>query len=220
MSDSTSCVSVWSKDPVHSFSPREGQMHDQAEGSESSPALLPGTPPNAPPAERTEALLPTHELRELLERGVRKAFRIVQNMQDAEDVAHDAYLKALRSFRPERGSFSFWYMRATRSLSLDIVRHRKRRKAVDLFPPAGKVMGAEGLALVRDPEDEQALMMRLRIEKALVRLPARFRDMLEKYREGYSIYEIAVQLGVHRSTVHRTWQQAVAALQEVLLTKR
>jgi RNA polymerase sigma-70 factor, ECF subfamily len=126
---------------------------------------------------------------------VRLAYSLTRDVDEAKDIAQDAFLRAYRridSFRPDR-PFARWLFVIARNASLDAIRRRQRA--------AAQLPTVE--AEVEDPQEhamrnEDAENVRL----ALRDLPEHYRTVLEMYYvSGLRYREIAVALGIPIGTV-------------------
>jgi RNA polymerase sigma factor (sigma-70 family) len=142
--------------------------------------------------------------------------RMLGNPRDAEDLAHDAYLRVYEAMdgqsvqRPE----AFLYTTARR-LALNQI---KRRKLAPVCPGDGaKIIefaaaGAPGVERVVMARQEWA-----RLEAAIADLPAGCRAvLLLRKRDHRSHEEIAVQLGIAVSTVEKQHARALRLLRASL----
>jgi RNA polymerase sigma-70 factor (ECF subfamily) len=146
------------------------------------------------------------------------ALRIVGSSADAEDVLHDAFVslgERARHYSAERGSVVAWLVILVRNLSIDRVRRRGRRRALD----------DENAALAPPPEPtwanpEQAAILaskRERVLRALSSLTPIHRATLEMaFFEGLTYPEVAEREGISLGTVKSRASRAMAALAEAL----
>src|SRR5688500_6515905 len=108
----------------------------------------------------------------------RTAFVITGSRQDAEDVLQSLFVKLLQRGRPSdaRPDPARYRRRAGVSLSLNVLRNRKRRRLVD---------DAELLEIPAAPGDENAMARArdeyARLTKAMTRLPPRALEILLLY---------------------------------------
>lgn len=137
--------------------------------------------------------------------------RLVNNRQDAEDIAQESFVKAylkLKDFDETQGRFSTWLYRIATNNTIDFLRKQKRKVDVD---------DIEAIAEVTMPthiEDEE----KAQLQKAVLSLmPPEYRLAVDAYYwKGRSYQEIAYDLGVPINTV-RTWlRRAKAQLREEL----
>lgn len=149
-----------------------------------------------------EALFAEHQ-----SRVFRAAYRITGNATDAEDVLQTVFLRLLRRDDPPdlaRGAAGYLH-RAAVNAALDLLRARKRARAVDLEAAAElaetEASGPEG----RSRGNELARWLRA----AVSRLSPRAAEIFTlRYLEGYGNREIAQLLGTSQTAVavilHRT----------------
>ena len=136
---------------------------------------------------------------ELVLPAFRVALRILGNVPDAEDVAADALVRALRSWdrvgiMPYRTA---WIVRVASNLAVDRVRRR----------PLAPARAGE----VPDLADEVAL--RLALSAALKALPRRqCQVMALRYLGGLSEAEVAQSMGISQNSVKKHATRAVSTL--------
>ncbi len=145
--------------------------------------------------------------RELVERHQGRLFgilvRLVGDAQTAEELAHEAFVRAFRAlprFRQE-ASFGTWLVQIGIHAARDLRRHRRRRAGVvslDELREAGRREGdpadhrpfADPTSAMEDREARQAL------SEALGHLPAPYREVLAlKHYQGWSYEQIAELTG-------------------------
>jgi RNA polymerase sigma-70 factor (ECF subfamily) len=146
------------------------------------------------------------------------ALRIVGTSADAEDVLHDAFVslgERARHYSAERGSVIAWLVILVRNLSIDRVRRRGRRRALDdanaaLAPPPDPAWA--------NPEQAAILAAkRERVLRALSSLAPLHRTTLEMaFFEGLTYPEIAEREGISLGTVKSRASRAITALGEAL----
>ena len=142
------------------------------------------------------------------------AYRVTGNATDAEDVLQTIFLRLLRREEPvELGPTAGSYLyRAAVNAALDLLRSRRRARAVDLdaVTPEAEIDHSPAFA---DPgrrfEDRE---LRERIRRALAGVSERSAEIFTlRYFEGYGNTEIADMIGTSRSsvavTLHRTRNQ-------------
>ena len=139
-------------------------------------------------------------------------YRLVGNVQDAQDLTQESFLKAycalLRGVQPE--NISAWLYRITSNTCLDALR---RRRLIH-WQPLEKLLTILNVASARSPE-EQMLQSERRteqqdeIERVLAQLPPRYRMyLILREREGFSYQEIAAATGDSLDTVKVTLYRA------------
>lgn len=79
------------------------------------------------------------------------ALSIVQNTEDAEDIAQDVFVQVYQSISSFKGEskFSTWLYRITVTKSLDLVRKKKRKKR---FAFVRSIFGEQNEVLVNPPD--------------------------------------------------------------------
>jgi RNA polymerase sigma-70 factor, ECF subfamily len=165
------------------------------------------TGPPGPPLAATEG-----GLEELFSehhgRVFRTAYRITGNATDAEDVLQTVFLRLLRrqdELELSGGAASYLH-RAAVNAALDLLRARKRARAVDLEEVAGELTEAEA----ESPEGRRGRgELRRWLRAAVARLSPRSAEIFTlRYLEGYGNREIAELLGTSQTAVavilHRT----------------
>lgn len=141
-------------------------------------------------------------------RVFRTAYRITGNATDAEDVLQTVFLRLLRrqdELELSRGAASYLH-RAAVNAALDLLRARKRARAVDLDEVAGELTEADA----ESPEGRRGRgELRRWLRAAVARLSPRSAEIFTlRYLEGYGNREIAELLGTSQTAVavilHRT----------------
>jgi len=156
--------------------------------------------------------LPRHEpefdrvFRELMPRAKRVAYRILDDVADAEDAAVEALARAaakwshIRTLPP--ASRNAWVFRVTSNVAHDELRRRIRRR---------RWLPVEPFADGQDPL--HAIDLRFSMVAHLARLPTRQRQVLTlRYIGGLSEAEIARSLGVSAGTVKTSASRGLLAL--------
>lgn len=152
---------------------------------------------------------------ELVERTHRRvytlAYRLVGDRHEAEDVAQEAYLRAYRALPGFRGDSSFdtWIYRITANAA---VTHLKRRgRFGDLAEDPDAVVDLPEVVSGSDPVDRDE------IQRALAALPIGQRAvLLMKDAYGFSVQEVADQLGITEGAVKVRLHRARKRLKELV----
>jgi RNA polymerase sigma factor (sigma-70 family) len=140
---------------------------------------------------------------------------------DAEDLAQDAIVRALRGlyrFDPSRGSMDAWLWRIVVNLARDAGRASSRmalrlERLVAREGPPGSEPSAEVLA-IRQIGDRELL-------DAVRRLPGRYRTVIAlRFGAGLTQIEIGEALGVSRMAVAQTTRRALDRLRRELEEER
>jgi RNA polymerase sigma-70 factor (ECF subfamily) len=144
------------------------------------------------------------------------AYGILRQVEDAEDLVQDAFLKALQRLdRLRPGSpFGPWFYRLVTNEALNRRRWRARRETVPL-PEAETASGA-------DPErDAERSALRRRLGALLDRLPpVQAAVVIMHDVQGYAHAEIATALGIPEGTSRSHLHHARKRLREWLTDGR
>lgn len=145
------------------------------------------------------------------------AVRILRDRAEAEDIVHDAFVLVndrAGQYTRERGTVAAWLITLVRNLSIDRVRRRERRGALQR-----EVYAHEPVPPAPDPESLiSSLGEQAQVRQALATLPEIQRATLEiAFFEGLSYPEIAEREGVPLGTVKSRAARAIASLREALL---
>lgn len=136
--------------------------------------------------------------------------RMLNDQEEAEDVAQEVFIKAYRSLHSFRGdaSFSTWIYRIATNLCIDRLRSRKRRpqQAYSLDEPLDREEESGGRDIadysaepVREVEREE---LRRRVRQVMSEMPERMRTILVMCdMQGMSYEEIAKVLDCPIGTV-------------------
>jgi len=151
------------------------------------------------------------------------AFRMVNDREEAADLAQEAFLKAwqgLPNFQGE-SSFSTWLHRLTTNLCIDWLRRQTRRREIE--PVASLDDEERSWAEPADPgQDPQRQLERKELHRALARalqaLPDHHRQVLVmRELSGLSYQEIGQALDLDMGTVKSRIARARLALRKLLL---
>jgi len=155
-----------------------------------------------------EAVLPH------LDAGRRLARWLIRNEQDAEDVVQEASLRAFRYFRTlTGGNGRAWFLSIVRNSC-----HRWRGPGTrDVMDPFDE----QQHSTAQTPNDPETLLLQtdnvVLIERALERLPPRFRELLVlRELQGLTYQELAVTLNIPMWTVMSSLSRARQALRAAL----
>jgi RNA polymerase sigma-70 factor (ECF subfamily) len=142
---------------------------------------------------------------------------LLRNDQDAQDVAQEAYLRALRFFPGFRGgSARAWLLKIVRNTCYTWLQaNRPLQDAAEfdeeLFPTDSLALNPEESVLQNDSD---AL-----VRKALGKLPTNFREVLIlRELEGMSYREIGDITGIPAGTVMSSLSRARGRLRQILAT--
>jgi RNA polymerase sigma factor (sigma-70 family) len=144
------------------------------------------------------------------------AFRILNNMDEAEDVLQESFLDAfnkVKDFRQET-TFGLWLKQIVVNRSINLLRKRK----LDWVQ-----MESEQLENIADeePADEEDMQYKVaQVKQAMQLLPEGYRVVLSLYLlEGYDHDEIGQILNITENTSRTQFLRAKRKLSEVLRIK-
>jgi RNA polymerase sigma factor (sigma-70 family) len=144
------------------------------------------------------------------------AFRILNNMDEAEDVLQESFLDAfnkVKDFRQET-TFGLWLKQIVVNRSINLLRKRK----LDWVQ-----MDSEQLENIADeePADEEDMQYKVaQVKQAMQLLPEGYRVVLSLYLlEGYDHDEIGQILNITENTSRTQFLRAKRKLSEVLRIK-
>jgi len=153
---------------------------------------------------------------ELYEQHFPKVFRYisyrVNNIQLAEDLTSEVFVKALKGFsnyRSDRASFSTWIMSIARHTVIDYYRVGAKRKAVSLEQVAGA--SSEGIAEEETVRKEELY----RLQACLARLAQQEQEIISlKFGAELTNRQIAGMLNISESNVGTILYRAVRKLRD------
>lgn len=128
----------------------------------------------------------------------------------AEDIASEAFEKAMLTLEDRGQGFLYWLLRVCRNLFLDEMRRRKRRPAAQWQGSTGSVP-EDALAAVLKKEETQ------RLYRAIEALPGQYRELLVLfYFGGVSLKQAAAFLGMPYGAAKTALCRARARLKKEL----
>ena len=146
------------------------------------------------------------------------AYRLLNSVEDAEDVAQDTFSQAFKGLGSFRGTSKFytWLFRITYNLAIS--QRRKRKPALSLNSQTdsqGEItLPSDDASPMKNMEDEEGKSM---MDKALGMLSLDHRaGLVLKEIEGFSYEEIALSLGVPVGTVRSRLHRARLELRAIL----
>ncbi|MBM4361629.1 MAG: sigma-70 family RNA polymerase sigma factor [Deltaproteobacteria bacterium] len=139
--------------------------------------------------------------------------RVLGSPRDAEDLAHDVFLEAVRhasEFDASRGSVRTWLLVRLRSRALD-----RRGRAAVMSEQLAREPRSEAPA--EPPGSAMDTALRIAVREALGRLPPEVVQVLElTYFAGATARELSGALSLPEGTVRSRLARGLAALREVL----
>lgn len=146
------------------------------------------------------------------------AYRLLNSVEDAEDVAQDTFSQAFKGLGSFRGTAKFytWLFRITYNLAIS--QRRKRKPALSLNSQTdsqGEItLPSDDATPMKNMEDEEGKTL---MDKALGLLSLDHRaGLVLKEIEGFSYEEIAFSLGVPVGTVRSRLHRARLELRAIL----
>ncbi|MES2278395.1 MAG: RNA polymerase sigma factor [Bacteroidota bacterium] len=144
------------------------------------------------------------------------AFRVVGNMDEAEDVLQEAFLDAfnrIKDFRQET-TFGLWLKQIVVHKSINLLRKRKMEWA-ELEEGELENIADE------EPDDQEEMLYKVeRVKAAMKELPEGYRIVISLYLlEGYDHEEIGQILNISENTSRTQFLRAKRKLSEILKQK-
>ena len=177
-------------------------MNEENKEKPPLPAASTALDPISAPLSLSELFAEYHE------RAFRAAFRVTGRAEDAEDALQTVFLRMLRRDKElDPGEFPGAYLcRAAVNAALDILRSRKRAKAVPIDDAVGEVITSRIDSPERAPEDRE---IRDAVREGLAKVSPRAAEIFAlRYFEGYGNLEISQMLELSQTavavTLHRT----------------
>jgi RNA polymerase sigma-70 factor, ECF subfamily len=144
------------------------------------------------------------------------AYRILQNVQEAEDLTQDIFVKFWEHdcYNPERGSLSSFLGLLTRSRAIDKIR---QRTTANSFLARWQQAVTEESTFPSPLESATTAETQAKIQQAMAQIPAQQRQILElSYYQGLSHRQIAQSLNLTPGVVKSRLRQALTQLKTQL----
>jgi RNA polymerase sigma factor (sigma-70 family) len=152
----------------------------------------------------------------------RTVLRITRNVDDAEDIVQDSWMRGFTHIGTfdGRSEFSTWVTRIAINSALTMIRRRRTKKEYSLDDPSdpGNCRIKELSEPSRNPEERCLETERTQlVRQAIKRLPSKLRTAIEirQFHEG-SVSELAMLAGVSLSTMKSRLLRARIRLREPL----
>jgi len=157
---------------------------------------------------------------------IKTAFHLLQNMDDAEDLAQDVCIEIIESARSFKGnsSLSTWIYRLTVNKSLNFIRKNKRKQLVKQFESFFSKGDDNASSRVEEPSEHDKTFenneRKQILEKAINSLPENQKTafILSKYEE-LSYKEITEIMNLSLASVESLLQRAKQNLQKKLIVQ-
>ena len=138
--------------------------------------------------------------------------RIIKNEHDAQDLVHDAFIKAFQNISKLENDLNLgpWLKSIAVNCSLDFLRQKKKQ---EWLQESNEFTESEN----DDDLDENVTLQVEEVKKALYNLKDKYRIILVLYLiENYTHREISEQLGINESTVRNQYRRGKRLLKEQL----
>jgi RNA polymerase sigma factor (sigma-70 family) len=152
----------------------------------------------------------------------RTVLRITHNIDDAEDIVQDSWMRGFSHIGTfdGRSEFSTWVTRIAINSALTMIRRRRTKKKYSLDDPSdpGNCRVKEMSEPSRNPEERFLEPERIRlVRQAIKRVPSKLRTAIEirQFHEG-SVSELALLEGVSLPTMKSRLHRARLRLREPL----
>lgn len=152
-----------------------------------------------------------------------QAYRMMGEVEAAEDATQEAFISAFRNLRSFRGgSFRGWLLRIVTNACYDELRRRKRRPATPLEPLTSDDEEIESPGWLADPgemPEETVLRSELgtAIQRCLDGLPGEFRAVLVLVDiQGLNYHEVSEVIGKPVGTVKSRLSRARVRMRDCL----
>jgi RNA polymerase sigma-70 factor (ECF subfamily) len=155
-----------------------------------------------------------HAFRQLVDLYQQKiyhlAYRMLGNIQEAEDVVQDTFLRVytnLGKYDPAQ-KFSTWIYRIGTNLCIDLLRKRKRKQKISLDANLYDSESTDGYAVLPSDENEQPdhrLVLsetKRQVQEAVDSLPEQYKSIvILRYLHDMSLQEISEVLDMPVTTI-------------------
>ncbi len=134
---------------------------------------------------------------------------LTRSRSSAEDLLHEAWLRAIRGFSKRRAPVRLWMFRIARNLAVDQARGRQRREKA--------IAGARSSVASATDRDERSDDDFVGLRQAVARLPDEQRDVvLLRYYSGLTFAQIAEVVDQPQGTVVFRVRRALSVLRKEL----
>ena len=140
------------------------------------------------------------------------SYRIIKNEHDAQDIVHDAFIKAFQNISKLENDLNLgpWLKRIVVNCALDFLRLKKKQGWLQ--------ESYEFTASEEEDEPYEDITLKVdEVKKAIDNLKDKYRIIIVLYLiENYTHREIAEQLGLKESTVRNQYRRGKRLLKEQL----
>ncbi|TMB78045.1 MAG: sigma-70 family RNA polymerase sigma factor [Chloroflexi bacterium] len=141
-------------------------------------------------------------------RVVAIAYRVVRDVDEAEDVAQDVFVSFYRKHPADAGYAPAWLHAAAAHTALNVIRSRERRGRRETADAVARDVPVDPAQRAEDAET------RAEVRGALARVDERAAALLALRYSGLSYDEIAASLGLRRSSIGTMLRRAEDAFRK------
>jgi len=141
-------------------------------------------------------------------RVVAIAYRVVRDVDEAEDVAQDVFVSFYRKHPADAGYAPAWLHAAAAHTALNVIRSRERRGRRETADAVARDVPVDPAQQAEDAET------RAEVRGALARIDERAAALLALRYSGLSYDEIAAALGLRRSSIGTMLRRAEDAFRK------
>ena len=141
-------------------------------------------------------------------RVVAIAYRVVRDVDEAEDVAQDVFVSFYRKHPADAGYAPAWLHAAAAHTALNVIRSRERRGRRETADAVARDVPVDPAQQAEDAET------RAEVRGALARVDERAAALLALRYSGLSYDEIAASLGLRRSSIGTMLRRAEDAFRK------
>ena len=141
-------------------------------------------------------------------RVVAIAYRVVRDVDEAEDVAQDVFVSFYRKHPADAGYAPAWLHAAAAHTALNVIRSRERRGRRETADAIARDVPVDPAQQAEDAET------RAEVRGALARIDERAAALLALRYSGLSYDEIAASLGLRRSSIGTMLRRAEDAFRK------
>ncbi|MBU4305825.1 MAG: RNA polymerase sigma factor [Candidatus Omnitrophica bacterium] len=156
------------------------------------------------------------------ERAVRLCFSVVGNLNDAQDISQEAFIRVYRNIGAFKlkARFSTWFYRILINLCRDWLKSRKRSRLVLDRHDAEDKNSVNEMPDNTSPDAARTLLnkeLSKKINEAIIQLSPKQQLVFKlKHKQGVKVEEIALMLDMNSSTVKVHLFRAMQTLQKKL----
>lgn len=144
------------------------------------------------------------EIKKLLDLAYKTSFRILGSRESAEDIAQTAVSRAVARWSATANFAEAWTARVATNEAISLIRRSKRRPLA---------------VTVAQPAHDQASVQRLHVQRLLLQLPKRQREVVAlRFLADLSVHQVADLLNLSEGSVKTHAHRGLASLREAIET--